>query len=144
VASADVTRSNASTLSSSRTGRLWVSAILLSAILPALIACETEPQYERNFQSDVINQSTQADVRAKFGNPEMVTPLNDGGEVWVYRYSRGTYSSGYAATSECWEYALTFNAAKVLRKSDAVNCSGKLKGYDPTEDEKYLKEPGQR
>jgi hypothetical protein len=109
-----------------------------------LAACETQPQYERDFQSDVINESTQEDVRAKFGNPEMVTPLNNGGEVWVYRYSRGTFSSGYAATSECWEYSLSFDAKKVLRKSEAINCSGKLKGYDPTEDEKYLKEPSQR
>jgi len=108
------------------------------------MACETQPQYERDFQAEVVNQSTQADVQSKFGNPEMVTPLNDGGEVWTYRYSRGKYSTGYAATSECWEYSLTFDAKKLLRKSAASNCSGKLQGYDPKEDEKYLKEPGQR
>lgn len=121
-----------------------VSPFLLPVLLASLMACETQPQYERDFQAEVVNQSTQADVRSKFGTPEMVTPLNDGGEVWVYRYSRGKFSTGYAATSECWEYSLNFDARKVLRKSEAINCSGKLKGYDPKEDEKYLKEPGQR
>jgi len=120
------------------------SCLLVSGFLMMLAACETQPQYERDFQNEVVNQSTQEDVRSKFGTPEMVTPLNNGGEVWVYRYSRGTFSSGYAATSECWEYSLNFDANKVLRKSEAINCSGKLKGYDPAEDEKYLKEPSQR
>lgn len=123
--------------------RLLLYLVLL-VIMPNLMGCETQPQYERDFQAEVVNQSTQDDVRSKFGTPEMVTPLADGGEVWVYRYSRGKFSTGYAATAECWEYSLTFNAKKVLRKSDAVNCSGKLPGYDPKEDEKYLKEPGQR
>lgn len=118
--------------------------LVLAVVVNILTGCETQPQYERDFQAEVVNQSTQDDVRSKFGTPEMVTPLNDGGEVWVYRYSRGKFSTGYAATAECWEYSLTFNAKKVLRKSDALNCSGKLPGYDPKEDEKYLKEPGQR
>lgn len=143
VDSEHVTRSDSAVVCF-RPTRIFLPFLLSLAFLQFVVACETAPQFERNFQSEVVNQSTQDDVRAKFGTPEMVTPLNDGGEVWVYRYSRGKFSTGYAATAECWEYALTFNASKVLRKLDAVNCSGKLKGYDPTEDEKFLKEPGQR
>lgn len=106
-----------------------------------LTACASDPPWERDFHSEVVNQSTQADVVKKFGEPELVTPLDNGGAIWVYRYSRGTFSSGYTAVSECWEYSLTFDAQKILRAANEVSCSGKLKGYDPTEDEKYLQRP---
>ena len=113
-------------------------------VLLVVTACATEPSWERDFHAEVLNQSTQADVRAKFGAPELVTPLDNGESIWTYRYTRGTYSSGYAATSECWEYSLTFDAKKILRTAKELDCSGKLRGYDPTEDEKYLQTPGAR
>jgi hypothetical protein len=109
-----------------------------------LAACGAEPSYERDFQTEVVNRSTQAEVRAKFGAPELVTVLDNGEVIWNYRYSRGTFSSGYAASSECWQYSLTFDPKGVLRDATEVSCSGTLRGYDPTEDEKYLKTPGER
>jgi hypothetical protein len=115
----------------------WLAAL-------GLAACVAETSYERDFRAEVLNQSTQSDVRAKFGEPEMVTPLDGGGTIWVYRYSRGTFRSGYAATSECWQYSLTFDSKGVLRNAAEVTCSGTLRGYDPSEDEKYLKTPGER
>jgi hypothetical protein len=118
--------------------------MFLLAASCAAVACASEPSWEHDFHQEIVNQSTQADVRTKFGEPEMVTPLNNGGSVWTYRYSRGTFKSGYAATSECREYGLTFDKAKVLRSAKELDCSGTLKGYDPTEDEKFLKEPGGR
>jgi len=121
-----------------------MNRLLQLPVLLVVTACAAETSYERDFRSEVLNASTQADVHAKFGAPELVTPLDDGGSIWTYRYTRGTYKSGYAATSECWEYSLTFDAKKILRASKELDCSGKLRGYDPTEDEKYLQTPGAR
>ena len=121
-----------------------MNRLLQLPVLLVVTACAIEPSFERNFHEEVLNQSTQTDVRAKFGAPEMVTPMADGGSIWTYRYTRGTYKSGYAATSECWEYSLTFDAKKILRAANELDCSGKLQGYDPTEDEKYLQTPGAR
>jgi hypothetical protein len=116
----------------------------LAALFLSVMACESQPRWERDFQSEVVSESTQADVRGKFGTPEMVTPLEDGSEIWIYRYSRGKFSTGYSAMSECREYSLTFDKKKVLRNTRQVDCSGRLPGYDPREDERYLKEPGAR
>ena len=107
-------------------------------ILVLLGGCVTEPPWEQAFHSEVVNGSTQDDVRKKFGEPELVTPLDDGGSIWTYRYVRGTYRTGYTAGAECWQYSLTFDAQKVLRSSKELDCSGELKGYDPASDEKYL------
>jgi hypothetical protein len=119
-------------------GDTWACSAF-SALILLLGACVTEPPWEKDFHSEVVNQSTQEDVVKKFGQPELVTPLDDGGSIWTYRYSRGTFRSGYAATSECWEYSLTFDSRKILRAAKELDCSGQLRGYDPTEDEKYLK-----
>jgi hypothetical protein len=123
---------------------LPLSSAALAALFLLVSACESQPAWERDFQSEVVSESTQADVRAKFGVPELVTPLDDGGEIWIYRYSRGKFSAGYSAMSECKEYSLTFDKKKILRNTRQVDCSGRLPGYDPSEDVKYLKEPGAR
>lgn len=122
----------------------YLTVLLGGLAALGLAACAAEPSYERDFQAEVVNRSTQADVRAKFGAPELVTTLDNGETIWSYRYSRGTYRSGYAATSECWQYSLTFDVKGLLRDAAEVSCSGMLRGYDPAEDEKYLKTPGER
>jgi hypothetical protein len=58
-------------------------------------------------------------VLSTLGPPSQTRKLENGGEVWVYKFSGASYAAyGYAAAggTHCTSYVLTFDSAKVLRK----------------------------
>ncbi|MBA5865319.1 MAG: hypothetical protein GDA67_01325 [Nitrospira sp. CR1.3] len=95
-------------------------AVALSGILAACSEFETE--YFKNR----VNEATAERVAKRYGTPHKMEKAEGGRIVWTY-FDRGsgtgTYS-GYARSSYCRVYLLTFDQDEVLRDWKEGKCEG--------------------
>lgn len=95
--------------------------MLLVALGPALACSEFGAGY---FQNEV-NKANQVNVAARYGAPHKIEKLQDGRTVWTY-FDRGSGTSGYsgyARSSYCRAYILTFDQNEVLREWQEQDCA---------------------
>ncbi|OQW33897.1 MAG: hypothetical protein A4E19_19190 [Nitrospira sp. SG-bin1] len=95
----------------------------VSAIgLAVLSACG---QIETGYFQSKVDQVTQDVVARRYGTPHRVDKLSDGRSVWTYfdRGSGTTGYGGYAPSSRCWAYVLTFDQTEVLRDWRQQDCT---------------------
>lgn len=79
---------------------------------------------EMNYFRDRVGQVTQEQVAGRYGSPHEVTPLQGDGETWTY-YDRGSATagySGYAGSTYCRAYTLSFDQQGVLRAWNEQRC----------------------
>jgi len=98
-----------------------IIVLLLLIVLPFFLACgEIETGYFR----DRVNQATQDAVVHRYGSPHRVARAQDGRSEWIY-FDRGSATSsftGYARSTYCREYILTFDEQGVLRDWRQDDC----------------------
>lgn len=73
---------------------------------------------------DKVNEATQEKVAKRYGYPHKTEALQNGGEVWTY-YDRGSGTAsytGYATSTYCRAYVLTFDKEGVLRDWAQQQC----------------------
>jgi hypothetical protein len=96
-----------------------VRALLSGALV--LAACS---DMEGTYFRQRVNEATQDAVGRRYGTPHKVDRLEDGRSTWTY-YERGSGTSsftGYAKSSYCRAYVLTFDAQGVLRDWREEGC----------------------
>jgi hypothetical protein len=110
---------------------LWVLLVLMGS-------CASTP-WQVRYLTSAEGTATQEQVTQHLGGPMAKLPLEDGGEMWTYRYTRGDVR---VATFECWDYKLTFDAQQVLRQWKHRPCRLAVQGYDPERDKlEFLQAP---
>lgn len=101
--------------------RMWwhrITAVLFCSMLPA---CS---EFETGYFRDRVNHATQETVAHRYGSPHLIDKVQDGGSVWTY-FDRGSATSsytGYAKSSYCLAYVLTFDKQGVLRDWRQDHC----------------------
>ena len=98
--------------------RIW---ILLTLLLFGAVSCDLGggPYFQ-----DKVNEVTQEKVAKRYGSPHQTEPLQTGGEAWTY-YDRGSGTAsytGYATSTFCRAYVLTFDKEGVLRDWTQQEC----------------------
>jgi len=90
-------------------------------LLGMSIACsEIESQYFKNG----VNTSTAEQVASRYGAPHKVRKIDGGGMVWSY-FDRGSGTgtfAGYAKSTYCHVYILTFDKDEILRDWQQDRC----------------------
>ena len=94
---------------------LFVAAMILVACTP----------WRAQYFAESLNKATQDDIVGRVGPPTTTHGLSNGGTVWQYRYydssvvgSRGNIVGG----TDCIEYILTFDTARVLKNWVRQGC----------------------
>lgn len=99
---------------------------LIRAFIPVILlgmsmACsEIESQYFKNG----VNVSTAEQVASRYGTPHKLRRIDGGGMVWSY-FDRGSGTgsfTGYAKSSYCQMYILTFDKDDILRNWEQNKC----------------------
>ena len=96
---------------------LWQGMVMVLAIA----SCAP---YNLGYLDEVVNRATQEEIAKAFGPPPKVTKLAHGGAMWTY-YDRGSAVvgyGGYARTTYCREFLLTFDENKILRAWKEETC----------------------
>ncbi|MBI3604214.1 MAG: hypothetical protein HY205_07170 [Nitrospirae bacterium] len=73
------------------------------------------------FLTTATDRATQQEVLQQLGSPTQKKLLDGGGEVWSYHMAHASYAGG-TGTSSCFQYVLTFDKQKILRKWNAKGC----------------------
>ncbi len=74
---------------------------------------------------DGVNKVNQVNVAQRYGPPHEHEKLKDGRTVWIY-FERGSATAGYsgfARSTYCRAYILTFDENEVLREWQEQDCS---------------------
>lgn len=97
------------------------SGTVLCIIL--LLAACTSVHYQAEHLQDHVGTATQADILAFFGEPQDIRVLDNGDQVWVYRFVQ-TVMGGTAVAGRrvCWERVLTFDGQGILRAQERRDC----------------------
>jgi hypothetical protein len=96
--------------------RRHAAALALGMVL---MSCSQQPPWRAEYLTKAKDTAPEDEVISTLGPPSLTRKLENGGEVWVYKFSGASYSAyGYAAAggTHCTSYVLTFDSAKVLRK----------------------------
>jgi hypothetical protein len=96
---------------------LLIKAGLIGWTVLVLVSCM--PALDR-WLTDATDRATQEDITQGLGEPTQKTQL-DGKEVWSYRMTHVSYA-GSAGSNSCFQYLLTFDAQKILRKWEVQRC----------------------
>lgn|SRR5574341_293513 len=102
-----------------RIGRMGLSGILLVAL--GWASCG---YFETGYFQSKVNEATQEMVGKRYGAPHKIESLSNGGEVWTY-YDRGSATasySGYAKSTYCQAYVLSFDKEGTLRDWKQQDC----------------------
>lgn len=95
--------------------------ILLTLLLLGPVSCDLRGGA---YFQDKVNEATQEKVAKRYGYPHKTEALQNGGEVWTY-YDRGSGTAsytGYATSTYCRAYVLTFDKEGVLRDWAQQQC----------------------
>jgi hypothetical protein len=90
----------------------------VSLLLFLLLACTP---YVDQYLAEATGRASQEDVRQSMGQPTRTRAIDGGGEVWSYQMKHVSYAGGAGATN-CYQYLLTFDKQKILRKWDVQKC----------------------
>lgn len=94
----------------------------LFVALGTLLACS---EFGAVYFQDGVNKVNQDNVAKRYGAPHKLEKLQDGRIVWTY-FDRGSGTSGYsgyARSSYCRAYILTFDQNEVLRDWQQQDCA---------------------
>lgn len=93
---------------------------LMGAVACAFFLVSCTPWLDE-FLTAATDRATQQDVLQQLGPPTHKKLTDDGGEIWSYHMTHASYAGG-AGRSSCFQYVLTFDKQKILRKWDTKRC----------------------
>lgn len=96
--------------------------VVLTVLVFAIVSCDRF--IETAYFQHKVNEATQETVGKRYGPPHQTEVLQNGGEAWTY-YDRGSGTasySGYATSTFCRAYVLTFDKQGVLRDWSQHQC----------------------
>ena len=103
---------------------LSISLFVVTVAIVGVIGCT---EYETGYYKGRVNEATQEVVTRRYGMPHDRHEMEDGRTIWTY-FDRGSGTSGYtgyARSSYCRAYVLTFDQQGVLRDWRQDDCSGR-------------------
>jgi hypothetical protein len=89
------------------------------ALALVVFSCAPQQPWRAEYLGKSEGSATEDDVASKLGVPTLTRKLENGGEVWVYKFSGvgyGAYGAMASGGSYCTSYVLTFDSTKILRQ----------------------------
>lgn len=102
--------------------RGWCSRWMLFVAMGTALACS---ELGMGYFQEGVNRVNQDNVAKRYGTPHRLEKLQDGRTVWTY-FDRGSGTSGYsgfARSTYCRAYILTFDQNEVLRDWQQQDCA---------------------
>ena len=100
------------------------SRVSLSGVMLVALSVASCGYFETGYFQSKVNEATQEMVGKRYGAPHKIEPLSNDGEVWTY-YDRGSATatySGYAKSTYCQAYVLSFDKEGTLRAWKQQDC----------------------